>query len=129
MIQEQIYGHSLEPVHRVLFSVGPFKECFPTAPPIQGCRWPLKPHGVTIAEPESSKQRSEGVGYERTVEPREISGSDHDRDPENEGYNERPDHRLNDFAFHRGSLQEDLMACHPCSDPGKSFRAFGNRLA
>src|SRR6266567_5195088 len=109
MIQRKICGDSLEPINRVLFSVGPFKEGFPTAPPIQGRRWPLKPHRVTICEPESSKQRCECVSYERTIEPGENSGSDNDSHTEQHRYNQRPDDRFNDFAFHHDPVLEDFF--------------------
>jgi hypothetical protein len=78
MIQRKICDNSLEPINRVLFSVGPFEEGFPTAPPIQSRRRSLKPHYVAIGEPESSKQRCKRVRYERTIESGEISGSDND---------------------------------------------------
>ena len=53
------------------------------------------------------------VGHQRAIESREISGSDNDRRTEEHRYQQRPDDRLNDFAFHQDLLQEDFLACRP----------------
>jgi len=73
MIQRKIRGNSLEPIDRVLFSVGPFKEGFPTAVPIQSGRRPLEPHCVSICEPEKRKQRRECVSYDLRQEVRDLN--------------------------------------------------------
>src|SRR5687768_8474049 len=60
-IQAKFTRHSYKPFLDIMDQISRLQEYLPTSLPVEGCRRPLQPHGISIGDAEGGKEYSKGI--------------------------------------------------------------------
>ena len=71
--QTEVTRYSYKPFLNILGQVPRLQKNLPTSLPVERCRWPLQPHGISIGDSEGGKEYGKRVAHQRSVEVREVS--------------------------------------------------------